>query len=83
MAQMKKTAIFPRAIVVNFDVKIIYASLLDGAVMVIKIAPMGQMRKIVLQSPAPTTNLIVQKVDQKVLQNVLRKVNFATEKGTA
>ena len=68
---------------VNFDVKIIYAYLLDGAVMVIKIAPMGQMRKIVLQSPAPTTNLIVQKVDQKVLQNVLRKVSFATEKGTA
>ena len=68
---------------VNSDVKIIYVYLLDGAVMVIKIAPMGQMRKIVLQSPAPTTNLIVQKVDQKVLQNVLRKVSFATEKGTA
>ena len=67
---------------VNFDVKIIYASLLDGAVMVIKIAPMGQMRKIVLQSPAPTTNLIVQKADQKALQNVSKKANFAMENET-
>ena len=67
---------------VNFDVKIIYAYLLDGAVMVIKIVPMEQMRRIAPQSLVPTTNLIVQKADQKALQNVSKKVNFAMENET-
>ena len=67
---------------VNFDVKIIYAYLLDGAVMVIKIVPMEQMRKIAPQSLVPTTNLIVQKADQKALQNVSKKANFAMENET-
>ena len=67
---------------VNFDVKIIYAYLLDGAVMVIKIVPMEQMRKIAPQSLVPTTNSIVQKADQKALQNVSKKANFAMENET-
>ena len=67
---------------VNFDVKIIYAYLLDGAVMVIKIVPMEQMRKTAPQSLVPTTNLIVQKADQKALQNVSKKANFAMENET-
>ena len=67
---------------VNSDVRIIYAYLLDGAVMVIKIVPMEQTRKTVPQSLAPTTNLIAPKVDQKVLQNVSKKVNFVTENAT-
>ena len=67
---------------VNFDVKIIYAYLLDGAVMVIKIVPMEQMRKTAPQSLVPTTNLIVQKADQKALQNVSKKVSFAMENET-
>ena len=62
---------------VNFDVKIICVYLLDGAVMVIKIVPMEQMRKTAPQSLVPTTNLIVQKADQKALQNVSKKANFA------
>ena len=67
---------------VNSDVRIIYAYLLDGAVMVIKIVPMEQMRKIAPQSLVPTTNLIVQKADQKALQNVSKKANFAMENET-
>ena len=67
---------------VNSDVRIIYAYLLDGAVMVIKIVPMEQMRKTAPQSLVPTTNLIVQKADQKALQNVSKKVNFAMENET-
>ena len=67
---------------VNFDVKIIYAYLLDGAVMVIKIVPMEQMRKTAPQSLVPTTNLIVQRADQKALQSVSKKVNFAMENET-
>ena len=67
---------------VNFDVKIIYAYLLDGAVMVIKIVPMEQMRKTAPQSLVPTINLIVQKADQKALQNVSKKANFAMENET-
>ena len=67
---------------VNSDVRIIYAYLLDGAVMVIKIVPMEQMRRIAPQSLVPTTNLIVQKADQKALQNVSKKANFAMENET-
>ena len=67
---------------VNSDVRIIYAYLLDGAVMVIKIVPMEQMRKTAPQSLVPTTNLIVQKADQKALQNVSKKANFAMENET-
>ena len=66
----------------NFDVKIIYVYLLDGAVMVIKIALMEQMKKIVQPLPVPTTNLIVQKEGKKVLQSVSRRVSFVTEKET-
>jgi hypothetical protein len=68
--------------VVNFDVKIIYVYLLDGAVMDIKIALMERMKKIVLRLLVPTTNLIVRKVDKKVLRNVSRRVSFAMEKET-
>ena len=67
---------------VNSDVRIIYAYLLDGAVMVTKIVPMEQMRRIAPQSLVPTTNLIVQKADQKALQNVSKKANFAMENET-
>ena len=67
---------------VNFGVKIIYAYLLDGAVMVIKIALMEPTRKIVPPLLAPTTNLIVQKVDKKVHLSVSRRVSFAMEKET-
>ena len=67
---------------VNSDVRIIYAYLLDGAVTVIKIVPMEQMRRIAPQSLVPTTNLIVQKADQKALQNVSKKANFAMENET-
>ena len=67
---------------VNSDVRIIYAYLLDGAVMVIKIARMELMRKTAPQSLVPTTNLIVQKADQKALQNVSKKANFAMENET-
>ena len=67
---------------VNSDVRIIYAYLLDGAVMVIKIARMELMRKTAPQSLVPTTNLIVQKGDQKALQNVSKKANFAMENET-
>ena len=75
--------IFLHVIVVNFDVKIIYVYLLDGAVMATKIALMERMRRTVLPLHAPTTNLIAQKVGRKVHQNVSKKVNCATEKGTA
>ena len=66
----------------NFDVRIIYAYLLDGAVTGIKTVQMERMKRIALPLPVPTTNLIAPKVVKKAHRNVSKKANFVTEKET-
>jgi hypothetical protein len=80
---MRKTAISLHATAANFDVRMHFVSQRGGDATDIRIAPMGQTRKIVPPCRAPIINSTALRVEATVLRSASIRANYAMENRTA